>query len=173
MNRILSILLLTILAALCLAFTSTRGEPEPAGHDTRVIYVVRHSEKADGDNPPLSEAGIERTERLQRMLAQEPLAAVYVTQTARSLQTGEPIAEQHGIDTTAYSAFGYTTLRRFIRELPEDSNALVVAHTNTVSPIFESLGAEPIGDIPDEDYSRLYAIILQDGVYAKTIRLTF
>lgn len=173
MNRALSILLITILAILSLAFTSAQSEPEPAEHDTRVIYIVRHSEKADGDNPPLSPAGIERTERLTRMLAHEPLAAVYVTQTTRSLETGKPIAEQHGIDTTTYSAFGYTTLRRFILELPKDSNALVVAHTNTVSPIFESLGAEPIGDIPDEDYSRLYAVILQDGVYAKTIRLSF
>jgi len=57
--------------------------------------------------------------------------------------------------------------------LPEDSSALVVAHSNTVSPILESLGAEPSGDIPDEDYTRLYAVILQDGVHSKTIRLSF
>ena len=172
MNRF-STILLAILATISIAFASAPDEPQPANHDTRVIYVVRHAEKDSGDNPPLSQAGIERAARLARMLAHEPIAGVFVTQTTRSAQTGEPVADHHGIDTVTYAPFGYEALGHQLNELPEDSSALVVAHSNTVSPILEALGAEPVGDIPEDEYTRLYALILRDGLHTKTIRLAF
>ena len=69
------------------------------------VVLVRHAERvAAGQDPSLSEAGRARAELLALMLADASISAVYVTDTARSRQTGEPTAAGAGADLVEYEA---------------------------------------------------------------------
>ncbi len=157
-----------------IAFTITRpSTPPPAPTDHRVVYIVRHAEKQTGQDPALSEAGLARAQRLAQTLANEPLAAIFVTATNRSRQTAAPTALAHEIETTQYPATDAQALREMLDALPPNANALVVAHSNTVSPIIEALGAQPIGDLPEDEYTRLYALVLSNGQHTRTLQLSY
>lgn len=172
MPRTLIITLLAILALLSIA-TTTKPTPQEAPSDTRVIYIVRHAEKADGPDPHLSKAGAARAEKLAQLIAHEPIAGVFVTNTNRSRETGAPIAAHNNLEATTYPPLDTAQLRSMIDKLPRNTNALIVAHSNTVSPILESLGAAPIGDLPEDEYDRLYAVVLHNNTHLRTIRFEF
>lgn len=147
--------------------------PQEAPSDTRVIYIVRHAEKGDGQDPHLSQAGSARVEKLAQLIAHEPIACVFVTNTNRSRETGAPIAAQNNLESTTYPPLDTAQLRSMIDKLPRNTNALIVAHSNTVSAILESLGATPVGDLPEDEYARLYAVVLNNNKHIRTIRLAY
>lgn len=156
--------------------TLALAQPTTSPRDTsgtRVIYVVRHAEKASGPDPVLSEQGHTRADRLAQMLKHEPLGAVFVTDTNRSRLTGSPSSQTHAIETTTYPATDPHALRSMIDALPHDSNALVIAHSNTVSMILESLGAQSVGDLPEDEYTRVFAVVLRDGSHVRTLKLSY
>jgi hypothetical protein len=107
------------------------------------------------------------------MLEHEQLRAVFVTDTNRSRLTGSPSARTHSIETTTYPATDPHALRSMIEALPHDSNALVIAHSNTVSLILESLGAQSVGDLPEDEYTRVFAVVLRDGTHVRTLNLSY
>lgn len=161
-----------------IAFVITRpSTPPPAPSDHRVVYIVRHAEKLTGQeagqDPELSDTGFARAQRLAMILAHEQLAAVFVTDTNRSRQTGAPTCVQQDIEATQYPASDPEALLAMLDALPANSSSLVVAHSNTVSSIIEALGGEPIGDLPDDEYARFYAVMLADGIHTRTLQLTY
>ena len=67
----------------------------------RLVYVVRHAERADGGmpaagvtkpDPPLSEAGKARADKLASMLEVSGVTAIYATEFVRTQQTAAPVA---------------------------------------------------------------------------------
>ncbi|HCT44860.1 MAG: hypothetical protein CMJ35_09290 [Phycisphaerae bacterium] len=157
-----------------IAFAITRpSTPAPAPTDHRVVYIVRHAEKLDGQDPDLSEAGLTRADMLAHTLGQEDLGAIFVTDTNRSRQTAAPTALAHEIKPTQYPATDAQALRAMLDALPANTNALVIAHSNTVSSIIEALGGQPIGDLPDDEYTRLYALVLSDAQLTRTLQLSY
>lgn len=157
-----------------IAFVITRpSPPPPAPSDHRVVYIVRHAEKQDGQDPQLSEAGLARAQQLAQTLAHEQLAAIFVTDTNRSRQTAAPTAAAQGIEPTQYPASDAQALRVMLDALPANASALVVAHSNTVSSIIEALGGEPMGDLPDDEHARFYAVMLADGGHIRTLQLAY
>lgn len=172
MLRSIIITLLAFLALLSIA-AANKASPQDSPKDTRVIYIVRHAEKSEGPDPHLSKAGIARAEALAKLIAHEPIAGVFVTNTNRSRETGAPIATQNKLETTTYPPLETAQLRSMIDNLPPNANALIVAHSNTISPLLESLGAVPIGDLPEDDYTRLYAVIIAGRQHIRTLRLSY
>ena len=172
MHRTFIISLLAIMTLISIAATK-KPAPQEAPSDTRVIYIVRHAEKDASPDPHLSKAGAARAEKLAQVIAHEPIAGVFVTDTNRSRETGAPIAALNQIEDTTYPPLDTAKLRSMIDALPAGSNALVVAHSNTISTILESLGAEPVGDLPEDEYTRLYAVVLHNNKHMRTIRLAY
>lgn len=158
-----------------IAFVITRpAQPSvPTTPDTRVIYIVRHAEKQSGQDPHLNEAGLARADRLAQTLTHEQLEAVFVTDTNRSRQTASPTALAHEIVPTQYPAADAQALRAMLDALPANTNALIVAHSNTVSSIIEALGDEPIGDLPENEYTRLFAVVLTHAQHTRTLQLSY
>lgn len=182
-RRVLIALPLALLAAAMLAFTqpapATTDQPTPTPQaqspDTRVIFIVRHADtdSGAGRDPDLTQQGLDRANRLAQTLADELLDAVYVTDTNRSRQTAEPIAKARTITPTQYPATDPKALAAMLGSLPEGANALVIAHSNTVPFIIRQLGGPKLDEIPHDDFSRLYALVLTDHQHTRTISLHY
>lgn len=161
--RLAAGLVATLLA--CMTGDATAGgeEADRAAVETATttFLLVRHAEKATDDprDPALTPAGLRRAERLARLLAGRPLAAVYATDYRRTRQTAQPTAASHGLDVTIYDAgqppdaFAQALRRRHPGE-----TVLVVGHSNTVPGIMSQL-CECIADpLEEDDYGDLFEI---------------
>lgn len=159
---------LTLLAA-----AAKRSDPAPAG--VRTVFLVRHADtdpKGESD-PSLTQPGAERAGRLASLLRDEPLAAVFVTRTARSLQTGTFAAQHNGIEPTVYPPTDAVGLRAQITGLPAGSACLVVAHSNTVPAIAKSLGGREMPELPEKEFDRLFVLVLEGERLVRMFELRY
>jgi len=141
---------------------AARAAPPPT-----TIYVVRHAEKAKGDNPPLTQAGQARAASLAEVLRDIDLDAVFTTNLCRTAQTvdatahaaGLPLQAVHVADVMledcvpqltasltplAPSSDPERTLVAELRDLPRGSHALVAGHSNTIPSLLSALGVESL-----------------------------
>ncbi len=154
---------------------STRAHQPPAAQEitTDVVYVIRHADTLEGNNPDLSPAGIARVQSLINTLQSEQLAAVYVTNTGRSIQTGTPVALNHNISTTIYNPFDAEGVADAITALPGSNATLVVAHSNTVPMIITALGGPHYEDLEETEFDRFFAVVLSNGKHVRTLELHY
>lgn len=142
------------------------------------IYVVRHAEKAAGNNPPLSEAGHQRAGDLFRTLRGAGIQQIYVSQYLRSAQTADSLRIYLGIDTIQYIAddSGEGLMQAIQARGGKACTILVVGHSNTIPTIIKRLGKRnPLeASIPDEQYDQLYflnrtrkTVIMQRRAFGK------
>lgn len=182
-NRTAALAVLLTLGVLT-AFGVSQPNAQPQNHSlkasqaaqpitTDVIYVIRHADTLAGSNPDLSPAGVQRAQSLANMLQDESLAAVYVTNTGRSIQTGTAVATQFGIGTTIYSPFDGEGVVQTIVNIPGSNATLVVAHSNTVPMIVAALGGPPMEDLEETEFDRLFAVVLSNGKHVRTLELHY
>jgi phosphohistidine phosphatase SixA len=118
------------------------------GASTTVVIVTRHAEKApdSGDDPPLSEQGLQRAERLAATFGQrrlgEALDAIFVTQYRRTQQTADPLARATSARVITVQANDLPGLARRLLSEYRGKRVFVVAHGDTVLPLV----AELLGD---------------------------
>lgn len=142
-------------AGLGLAVTAPAGAEEPAG--PLVVYAVRHAEKGTGDDPPLTEAGTARAERLAAALRDVALEAVYSTATLRTRSTAAPAAKGHGLEVTTCAPEALS------KALAGRSGAvLVVGHSNTIPALLREVGAELALEVL-EGYDDLFILVRSPG----------
>lgn len=125
------------------------------------FYVSRHMRKAEGDNPPLSAEGAREAQRLANLLKGEGISAIFVTDTIRSRQTGQPLAGALGIELQTYDPRDNAALARRAAAIP--GSILIVGHSNTVPDIVAALGGTPPGPMSEEDFGRLFAVERANG----------
>lgn len=143
---------------LLICFFSTLGM---AQNDDRIIFLVRHAEKASQEKDALlSEAGHKRAECLANLLRDAQIKAIFVTQVVRTQQTAEPLAKQLGLTPTVV---GSSNLNGLVEKLHSTSAGvvLVVAHSDTLPGIIEKLGGGAIRAIGSAEYDQL--VVLQSG----------
>lgn len=144
------------------------------GADTGLttVYLVRHAERATDHetDPTLTPAGTERAAELARMLADVPLAAIHSTDYRRTRLTAAPVAGPRGMEVHVYDPRGpgMEALVELLRTSP--GHHLVVGHSNTTPALVEALGGDPIAPIAEDEYDRLYVVVL-DGDDAVTSSL--
>jgi len=146
-----------------------------------VVYVVRHAQKSadafwkeHGPLRPLSEKGVLCAERLAAKLANEDVAAVYSSETTRTVSTGLAISGALPASATATDAT-VRDLASFTRDArsrhAEDHAILVVGHSNTVGRVvlafapaakacFGALGLREDGSVSDKQYGDVWRIHL-------------
>ena len=66
------------------------------------IYVMRHLQKAEGTDPPLSAEGAANAQLLAGLLAKSGIKAIFATPTKRAMETGDPLAKALKISITSY-----------------------------------------------------------------------
>jgi broad specificity phosphatase PhoE len=126
------------------------------------VVIVRHAEKAasGGNDPELSSAGRARAEMLARIVKDAGIKAIFTTEFKRTQQTAAPLAKATGVVPTIVPGKDFAGLISKLRELK--SNALVVAHGNTIPDIVKALGIGKPIQIPDDDYRELFVVTMGD-----------
>ena len=144
---------------------SSGTDTDPAEDPTTVatIILVRHAEKAAGDDPPLTPAGTARAERLRERLTRQNVTAVYSTDTRRTQATATPTAADHGLEVRSYDA-GSSDLATTLREAAPGQTILVVGHSNTIPALLVALVPETSAPtISEDDFGNLYRVTLAPG----------
>lgn len=142
----------------------------------QLVYVVRHAERADAGmsaaqmnaDPPLSEAGRARAEKLAGMLGGSGITAVYATEFARTQQTAAPLAKAVGVTTTILPSSNTAALVAELKAKHAHDIVLIVGHSNTVPAVIRALGG-PVVTVKDDEYDKLFVLVPATGVLS-TIR---
>ena len=165
MNRTGLIVVLGICVGL---LTSVQEAFTQAGATT--VLIVRHAERAGDSTDDLSEEGERRAETLARMLRSSGVSAVFSTDTTRARETVNNYADMHGIAITPYRTVEEVASR--IKSDHMGQAVLVAGHSNTVSPIAEALGVNPVPDT-GEEYDNLFVVTISSDGTASLTHLKF
>ena len=124
-------------------------------------YVVRHAEKMDGDNPVLTQKGVQRAAHIAGMLKDAPLKAIYSTDTNRTIMTATATAAAKGL---AVELFSTDDLQAFADKLKAmDGTYLIVAHSSSTPDLASLLSGTTQPKLDESDYEQLFIVTITDG----------
>ena len=145
--KLIATLILAALAAGPAAAAAVAADP---------IYVIRHLQKAQGDDPSLTDEGRRNAEALASMLAEKNIVAVFATPTRRAMETGEPLAKRLGIAVTPYDPRDADALVAAVAAA--NGPVLVVGHSNTVPDLVARFGGPRPAAIDEDSYGTLFLV---------------
>ncbi|MGH6658852.1 MAG: phosphoglycerate mutase family protein [Sphingomicrobium sp.] len=151
----LAVILSALTACVGLSASSSAG-PVPT------YYVIRHLQKAAGDDPPLSAEGAANAQRLAGLLGDKGIAAIFATDTKRARQTAEPLAALTGVAIQVYDPRDNEALAR--RAAASSGSVLIVGHSNTVPAIVGALHGIAPTALDESDYGTIFAVARSDGL---------
>ncbi|MEL6669177.1 MAG: phosphoglycerate mutase family protein [Bacteroidota bacterium] len=154
--------------------TRNMTEEELADQKMTTIIMVRHAEKDYGADPLLTDQGTERAERLMEMTKNMDIAAVYSTDTRRTLATARPTAEFHNKRIQIYSAYSLDTFSGLIRRKHRGETVLVVGHSNTTPALASFLDRK--NEYPrfsELDYTNFWVINIPVRGEEKLLKLRY
>jgi broad specificity phosphatase PhoE len=167
------------IASLFVLMLAPRAE---AQHAPTVVIVVRHAEKAavEGNDPPLSEAGAKRAQKLVAVAEEARVEAVYTTQYRRTRETAAPVAARlnapvHPLEVTRENASAHPAqVAREILSKHKGRTVMVVGHSNTTPLIAEALSGRRVPPLDDAtDFDTLYVIIIPDTGPPRLVRAKY
>ncbi len=165
MRNWLWILLLAVFAlGACAASNPPFPNTSEAVVEARTIFVLRHLQKADGDDPSLNGEGAAAAERLANLLDGIGITAIFATPTRRAMETAAPLARRIGVSIIPYDPGNPQSLVAAVASTR--GAVLVVGHSNTVHDLIGRLGGEPPVALTDQDYGTIF-IIAPDGVTSR------
>jgi broad specificity phosphatase PhoE len=171
--------------AACLAalLSLLAAAPAAAGRTApTVVIVVRHAEKAavEGTDPPLSEAGQKRAERLAALAAEAGVEVVYTTQFRRTRETARPAAERLGLTPAAVevtrenAATHASDLAREILSKHKGRAVLVVGHSNTAPQVAGALAGRSLAPLDDAtDFETVFVVVIPEGAPPRLVRAKY
>jgi broad specificity phosphatase PhoE len=141
-----------------------------------MILLVRHAERDDGS---LNERGLERAVELAHVARKAGVTTIYRTDTERTRQTAQPLADALALDPLLYANSTAEQIEAFAAELKADHAGevvLVVSHNPTVPTIIEALGGDAgdcsIGTAYDE-YDNLCVVTLSGADAVEVVNLQY
>ena len=161
--------LAAVAAILCSAVASAQ----------KAVFVVRHAEKISEEDERLTDAGRTRAGRLAEMLKKSGIAAIYSTDTERTIGTAQPLADSLGLKIRIYEVkpvegrFDFTPFVERLRAEVPDGVALVVGHSNSVPPILRALGCADEVSIASDEYDNFFVVVPENGGRARLVRLRY
>jgi broad specificity phosphatase PhoE len=149
----------TWIAAACLALL-TSCSSHPVASDSATYILVRHAEKAHAPatDPPLTEAGRQRAQRLAESLKSTSLDAVYSSAYQRTRQTASPVAQAQRLTVIDYAPDDAQAFATRLRTSHPRGTVLVVGHSNTLPPLARALCACEVADMDEAVYGIRYTI---------------
>ena len=156
------------------------GSAVAAEAQTTVI-LVRHAEKADApaNDPPLTDAGRKRAERLAEYLHDAKISVVYTTPYARTRETAAPLVDAGKLKLveTAYAGGADVFAKQVADRIRKDNvgqTVLVVGHSNTTPAVVKALTGVEVPAIPDTEYSNLFVVTISaDGKTTSLVRAKY
>ena len=168
--------LFAVLLAVAASLTPFAANPVFA---QKAVLVVRHAEKISDEDERLTEAGRTRAGRLAEMLKKSGIAAIYSTDTERTIGTAQPLADGLGLKIRIYEVkpvegrFDFTPFVERLRAEVPDGVALVVGHSNSVPPILRALGCAEEVSIASDEYDNLFIVAPATSGKATLVRLRY
>jgi broad specificity phosphatase PhoE len=153
----------TAAAALLLAACATAVPQAPR---EEAYYVMRHLQKATGQDPGLTEEGQRCAAALAQDLGGSGIRAIYASTTRRAQETAAPLAARLGITPSPYDPRDTSALVGRVRA--EAGSVLVVGHSNTVPDLVEQLGGARPGDLSEDRFGEVWRVARTGG--AVTVR---
>ncbi len=141
------------------------------GTAQKAVFVVRHCEKISNEDERLSEAGKARGKRLAKLLGDAGIAAVYSTDTERTLDTARPLAEARRLQVTVYEK--PAGLAEKLRAEHSRDAVLVVGHSNTVPELLKAFGCSESVSIAADEYDNLFVVVPKEGAAPTLVRLRY
>ena len=151
-----------------LLVAATAAALPSAASAQRAILVVRHAEKQSDSNEravPLSEAGRARARRLAELLKDTDVTAIYSTDTERTKQTAEPLAQALKLEIKTYDARdadGRLAPRLLVDKLRRDHAkdvVLVIGHSDTLPGLLKALGHPGEIRIASNEFNNLLVVL--------------
>ena len=133
---------------------------------TKVI-IVRHAEKADDGtkDPPLTAAGKERASKLNQILVDFTIDAVYATPFKRTQETLAVIAESRKLAVKTYQANDVNFTKDVLQE-NLGKTIVVAGHSNSSPALVNKLiGQEKYMALDESVYTKLWVLTFVDGVF--------
>ncbi len=126
------------------------------------VILIRHAEKLDNgsQDPPLSDEGIERAQRLALLLSNLKIDHIFSTPFKRTSQTVEELARMNGLEIENYEP-------KDLRQLPFDfydkyagKTIVMSGHSNTTPFVVNSLIGERKfpPQLNEDDYNDIFII---------------
>jgi hypothetical protein len=124
-----------------------------------VLWISRHAEKAEGNDPGLTPRGEMRAQALARFCAELRLDGVWSTDTRRTRATAAPTAAAQGREVAVYS-----DIAGLASALKAGGGVhLIIGHSNTIAELVRAFGGPEIAALGDQDYDRLEQVICAPG----------
>lgn len=154
-----------------LALAASLLAPAFAAPGPQIVYVTRHGEKApEAKDPDLSAQGQARAKTLAQLLRKAGIRHIFSTATKRTQQTAQPLAQQLALAVQPYDPARPAVVVERIRALNEPT--LLVGHSNTVPDLVKLLGGGTVPAVADEEYDRLYQLIIAPDGSVTTVLLS-
>lgn len=130
---------------------------------TRVVYVVRHAEKAsEADDAALSAAGHARAELLAERLRDEGIVAILTSDRRRTRETAGPLAARLGIrpDVVPYGDDARGEIAAIANWIAaqQPGAVLVVTHSDRVACVALALTGARIAALAHDEFDRLVRV---------------
>jgi broad specificity phosphatase PhoE len=142
----------------------------------KLVLVTRHAERTDEParnepDPQLSAAGQARAEKLNAMLKDAGVAAIYVTQYRRTRETAGPLASTLKL-TPQMTPANIEELISTLKSRHASDVVLIVAHTSTIPVIVKALSGATT-TIADDDYTSLFVVSPGASGAGSVVRLRY
>ncbi|MBA4057221.1 MAG: hypothetical protein C0490_21085, partial [Marivirga sp.] len=121
------------------------------------FILLRHAEKGNDDpkDPELKPEGVERAERVVKMLGKTSVDAIYSTTFKRTRNTVAPLARAKGLEVVAYEAFKVDEIEKMLQK-HAGGTVVISGHSNNIPWIANLLiGKEDFKDYEDVDYGNI------------------
>jgi broad specificity phosphatase PhoE len=155
---------------IAIAFVAALLYTPEAAFAQKLVFVVRHAERADAGmpaqtDPPLSLAGEARALKLAAMLADAGVKDIFATELKRTQDTAKPIAIETGVVVEEVASKDTALLIAKIKSHPNDV-VLVVGHSNTLPTILKALAGVDV-TIAENEYDNLFVVVPATGTMTR------
>lgn len=143
-------------------------------HAQKVVFVVRHAEKATGStDPALTPEGTARANALARALKDAKVTAIYTSNTRRARETAAPLAKQLGITPVEIASGDPARTFARIRADQPEGVVLVVGHGNTVGPLIKNWAEDTSITLGEDEFDNLWIVAPASAKQATVTRLHY
>ncbi len=148
--------------------------PYPEDSTTAVFFLVRHAEKAEGQNPGLTDEGRLRAHRLASILGEAGLDMGFTTPYNRCISTINPLAMRYKLPVAGYEVDRQEELIDTLFAKNPGARVLIVGHSNTIPRLLNVLlGEERYENMPEELYDRLFVVFSKGRAQSQVLEFSY
>ena len=137
------------------------------------VFIIRHTEQADGEDPPLTDIGHQRAARLPSVFRDAGLRVIYTSETLRTIQTAQPLAKVLAIDSRIVPRREIEALVRRLAVVHTQDRVLIVSHSQTIPVLLKALGHTADVPIGRDEYGSVFLVFPRQRMPPVVVRFHF